>query len=146
MLELSQRCISRRRFLPRYWESPTSIGKRLTEYPQHQPAADRMAVQLCHLHAAIIALTLPALMSSASHAMEELGGLDIAVFRVPIRLRVITQSHPNDKKSGGDFRWFDAPLCQRRPDVSRALCGAQSGEPECFDWTPRCAQMLAYAA
>jgi len=85
-------------------------------------------------------------MSSAGHAMEKLGSLDIAVFRVAIRLWVVTKAHPNGKKNGSDFRWIDAPFCQRRPYVSRAFCGAQAGEAERFDWTPRCAQNAACAA
>ena len=129
-----------------YWQAFASHGDLLSKDPEHQATAHGMSMQVLDVDAAVIALSLPASVSSAGHAMKKLRGLDVAVFRVTIRLRVVTKSHSNGKKSGSDFRWIDAPLCQRRPDVSRAFCGAQSGEPERFDWTPRCAQKLAYAA
>jgi len=103
-------------------------------------------MQFCHFHAAIRARALPSPVGSAGHAVKELGGLYVAVFGVTIRLRVVAKAHLHRKKSGDDFLRIDASLCKHRPGVSRAFCGAQAGEPECFDRTARHAQKLAYAA
>ena len=105
-----------------------------------------MTVQFCDFNASVAAFAFPSFVGAAGHAMKKLGDLDIAVFGVAVGLGVVAQAHPHREKSGGDFRWIDAPLCQRRPDVSRAFCGAQAGESECIDWTPGRAQKAAYAA
>jgi len=105
-----------------------------------------MPVQFRDFEAAVAALMFPAPMRAAGHAMKKLGGLDVAVFGVTVGLRIVAKSHPHREESGDDFRWLDASLRERRPGVSRAFCGAQAGESECFDRIPGCAQKATYAA
>lgn len=91
-------------------QGPPGVRQVLAKHSQHQTAADGVAVQHRHFNAAIAAFVFPLLMSTAGHAVKELGGLYVAVFGVAIGLRVVAHSHPHCKKCSCNFRRFDASL------------------------------------
>lgn len=71
--------------------SATGISEALPEHAQDRPAANRMSVQLRDFEAAVAALPFPAPMRAACKAVEELGGLYVAIFDVAIGLRVVAK-------------------------------------------------------